>query len=56
MSAKEILKKDYGEDADYIYDEIRAEVDEALVNGSYDDVEQVLIDYGFEMDYVFEFI
>lgn len=57
MTAKQILKNNYGDEAEAIYKEIRTEVQDALATGAkYDDVEDILLNYGLEMDYIFEFI
>lgn len=57
MRAKEILKRDFGEDAELFENEIRERINEAMMfGGDYEDVEEILMDYGLEMDYIFEFI
>lgn len=57
MKAVEILKKEYGSEWKEIYSEIKEQVSDAISSGgSYDDVEEILMDYALEMDYIFEFI
>ena len=57
MTATEILKREYGSEWEAVYSEIKEQVNDVLSSGgSYDDVEEVLMDYGLEMDYIFEFI
>ena len=57
MTAIEILKRDYGSEWKDIHSEIKEQVVEAISSGgSYDEVEDILMGYGLEMDYVFEFI
>lgn len=57
MTAKQILKNNYGDEAEAIYEELRTEVQDALATGAkYDDIEGILLVYGLEMDYIFEFI
>ncbi len=57
MTAVEILKREYGSEWKEIYSEIKEQVNDVLSSGgSYDDVEEILMDYGLEMDYIFEFI
>ena len=57
MTAQEILKKDFGADAQEIENEIVERINEAMAfGGGYEDVADILMDYGFEMDYIFEFL
>lgn len=57
MKAVEILKKEYGSEWKEIYSEIKEQVSDVISSGgSYDDVEEILMDYALEMDYIFEFI
>lgn len=57
MRAKEILKREFGEDAELFENEIRERINEAMMfGGDYEDVAEILMDYGLEMDYIFEFI
>ena len=57
MTAIEILKRDYGSEWKDIHSEIKEQVVEAISSGgSYDEVEDILMGYGLEMDYIFEFI
>lgn len=57
MTATEIIEKEFGADAQIIKSEIKERVNECLEYvGSYSDVEEILMDYGFEMDYIFEFL
>jgi len=57
MTAKEILKRKFGEDAELFENEIRRRIDEVLIcGGDYEDVAEILKDYGLEMDYISEFI
>ncbi len=57
MTATEIIKKDFGEDAQEIENEITERINEAMAfGGDYEDVEEILMDYGLEMDYIFEFL
>lgn len=57
MTAKEILKREFGADAQEIENEITERINEAIMFGGDDeDVEDILMDYGLEMDYIFEFI
>jgi hypothetical protein len=57
MTAVEILKRDYGSEWKDIYSEIKEQVVETISSGgSYDEVENILMGYGLEMDYIFEFI
>lgn len=57
MTAKEILKKEFGADAQEIENEIVERINEAMMFGGDDeDVAEILMDYGLEMDYIFEFI
>lgn len=55
----ELVKNAYDmteEEAISYIEECQALVDEALVEGRTDDVEMILADYGFEMDYIHYFI
>jgi phage/plasmid-associated DNA primase len=57
MKAKEILKQEFGDEADDIFNEIKEEINEIISSGGdYDDVEEVLMNYGLEMDYIFDFV
>ena len=57
MTATEILKREYGREWKEIYLEIKEQVADVISSGgSYDEVEEILMDYGMEMDYIFEFI
>lgn len=57
MTATEILKREYGSEWKEIYSEIKEQVDDVISSsGSYDEVEEILLGYGLEMDYIFEFI
>lgn len=57
METKEILKREFGSEWKDIYSEIKEQVDDVISSGgSYDEVEDILMDYGLEMDYIFEFI
>ena len=57
MTAIEILKREYGSEWKEIYSEIQEQVNDTISSGgSYDDVEEILMDYALEMDYIFEFI
>jgi len=57
MKATEILKQEYGDEADDIFNEIKEEINEIISSGGdYDDVEEVLMNYGLEMDYIFDFV
>lgn len=57
MTAKEILKREFGADAQEIENEITERINEAMVfGGHYEDVEDILMDYGLEMDYILDFI
>lgn len=57
MTAVEILKRDYGSEWKDIYSEIKEQVIDAISSGgSYDEVESILLGYGLEPDYIFEFI
>ena len=57
MTATEILKREYGREWKGIYLEIKEQVADVISSGgSYDEVEEILMDYGMEMDYIFEFI
>lgn len=57
MTAKEILKREFGADAQEIENEIVERINEAMMFGGDDeDVAEILMDYGMEMDYIFDFI
>lgn len=57
MTAQEILKREFGADAQEIENEITERINEAMVfGGHYEDVEDILMDYGLEMDYILDFI
>lgn len=57
MTAKEILKREFGADAQEIENEITERINEAMMfGGDEEDVAEILMDYGLEMDYIFEFI
>ena len=57
MTATEILKREYGSEWKEIYSEIKEQVSDVISSsGSYDEVEEILLGYGLEMDYIFEFI
>lgn len=57
MTAKEILKREFGADAQEIENEITERINEAMMFGGDDeDVAEILMDYGLEMDYIFDFI
>lgn len=57
MTAKEILKREFGADAQEIENEITERIDEALMfGGDDDDVAEILMDYGLEMDFIFDLI
>ena len=57
MTAKEILKREFGADAQQIENEITERINEVMMFGGDDeDVAEILMDYGLEMDYIFEFI
>ena len=57
MTAQEILKREFGADAQEIENEITERINEAMVfGGHYEDVAEILMDYGLEMDYIFDFI
>ena len=57
MTAKEILKREFGADAKEIENEIVERINEVMAfGGHYDDVEDILMDYGLEMDYIYEFL
>lgn len=57
MKATEILKREYGSEWKEIHSEIKEQVDDVISSGgSYDEVEEILMDYGMEMDYIFDFI
>lgn len=57
MKAKEILKRKFGAEAPQIENEITERINEAMTfGGHYEDVEEILMDYGFEMDYILDFI
>ena len=57
MTAKEILKREFGADAQEIENEIVERINEAMMFGGDDeDVAEILMDYGLELDYISEFI
>lgn len=57
MKAKEILKRRFGAEAPQIENEITERINETMAFGGDDeDVADILMDYGFEMDYIFEFL
>lgn len=57
MTAVEILKREYGSEWKEIHSEITEQVNDVISSGgSYDEVEEILMGYGMEMDYIFEFI
>ena len=57
MTAKEILKRDFGANAQEIENEIIERIDEAMMFGGDDEeIAESLMDYDLEMDYIFEFI
>lgn len=57
MTAKEILKIEFGANAQEIENEITERINEIMMFGGDDeDVAEILMDYGLEMDYIFEFI
>lgn len=43
-------------EATEIYNELREEIADAAASGDYEYAEDVLAEYGFEMDYIFDFI
>ena len=57
MKAKEILKRKFGAEAPQIENEITERINEVLgFGGDDEDVADILMDYGLEMDYIFEFL
>ena len=57
MTAQEVLRKEFGEDAQEIEREIRQEMDLILMSGgSQEEIEELLMDYDMEMDYIFDLI
>lgn len=57
MTAQEILREEYGADASAIEREIKDEIDFILMSGGgQEEVEELLMDYGMEMDYIFDLI
>lgn len=57
MTAKEILKREFGVDAQEIENEIKERIDEAMMfGGDEEDVAEILMDYGLEMDFIFDLI
>ena len=57
MTAIEILKREYGSEWKEIHSEITEQIDDLISSGgSHDEVEEILMDYGMEMDYIFDFI
>lgn len=57
MNLQKALHNIYGDDADLIEEEMRNEVFNTLQNGGRsEDVEDIMIGYGLEMDYIFDLI
>ena len=57
MTAKEILKREFGADAQEIENEIqRTHKPRTRVRWRGEDIAEILMDYGLEMDYIFDFI
>lgn len=57
MTAKEILKREFGADAQHIENEITERINQELeLGGEEEYIAEILMDYGLEMDYIFEFI
>ena len=57
MRAKEILKRKFGAEAPQIENEITERINEAMMfGGDEEDVAEILMDYGLEMDYIFDFV
>ncbi len=57
MTAQEILREEYGADALEIEREIKDEIDFILMSGGgQEEVEELLMDYGMEMDYILDLI
>ena len=57
MRAKEILKRKFGAEASQIENEITERINEAMMfGGDEEDVAEILMDYGLEMDYIFDFV
>ncbi len=57
MTAQEILKREFGADAQEIENEIRERINQELeLGGEEEYIADILMDYGLEMDYIFEFI
>lgn len=57
MTAQEVLRKEYGSDASAIEIEIKDEIDFILMSGgSQEEIEDLLLGYGMEMDYIFDLI
>lgn len=57
MTAKEILKREFGADAQEIENEIRERINQELeLGGEEEYIAEILMDYDLEMDYIFEFI
>ena len=44
------------EEAKETMEEMRAEFDECIAMGDYCSAEEVMLEYGFEMDYIFDMI
>ena len=44
------------QDAKNIYEQMREEIAEAVGFGDYELAEDIMMEYGFEMDYIFDFI
>lgn len=58
MTAKEILIQDHGvQRGTELWVDLHAEISDCLINGGgYTEVSEILLEYGLEMDYIFEFI
>lgn len=57
MTAQEILRAEYGSDASAIEREIKDEMDLIFMSGgNQEEIEELLMDYGMEMDYIFDLI
>lgn len=57
MRTKEILKRKFGAEAPQIENEITERINETVTfGGNYEDVEDILMDYGLEMDFILDFI
>lgn len=50
---KKALKAQYGDDWRTVFDDLMIEIEDALSEGpvSYAEVEQIMLDWGLEMDY-----